>query len=72
MTFSTRGRLASTMTFIKNVGVMTSHILGSSVDYFNVPRICIVLPIAFLIIFQMWPNSPQYHLRKGHFQVILQ
>lgn len=63
--YSIRGRLASSTILVKNLGAMTSYILGSTVDYTTIPLICIVFPIVFYITFIMLPNTPQFHLQNG-------
>lgn len=64
-----RGRLGSATLFIRNVGTLIGYILGACVDYQIVPCISISVPITFIIIFVMIPDTPRYYLHKGQNQV---
>lgn len=63
--YSIRGRLGSVMLFLRNIGILIAYILGATVDYKNIPFVCVVVPIVFGIIFLTLPNTPQYLLQKG-------
>ena len=57
--------------FTRNIGILIAFIVGASVDYKYVPCIYIIFPIIFGIAFILFPNSPQYHLKRAQFQVSL-
>ncbi|XP_055295386.1 facilitated trehalose transporter Tret1-like isoform X2 [Sitodiplosis mosellana] len=61
-----RGRLGSFWLFIRNIGILTAYIFGSTLEYREIPCICICIPITFAIIFFMFPNTPRFHLYKEH------
>ncbi|XP_055304280.1 facilitated trehalose transporter Tret1-like, partial [Sitodiplosis mosellana] len=63
-----RGRLISSIHFIRNFGILVGFILGASVDYMVIPRISGIFPIVFIVSFVMLPNTPRYHLQKGQIQ----
>ncbi|XP_055299426.1 uncharacterized protein LOC129567002 [Sitodiplosis mosellana] len=63
-----RGRLGSLTTLSRNIGVLLIFTIGAYADYFLVPCIFIFLPIAFLVVFFILPNTPQFYLRKGMFE----
>lgn len=43
--------------------------MGATIDYQTVPLVFIPFPIVFLITFLMLPNTPKYHIQRGHTQV---
>lgn len=69
LVFSIRGRLGSIPLFLRNIGILIAYALGATVDYKYIPCICIIIPIAFVIIFSTLSNTPQYYLRKGNLHV---
>lgn len=54
----------------RSVGTLVAYVVGASVQYDYVPCISGVIPIVFLVVFAMIPNTPQYYLRKGQNEVI--
>lgn len=68
--FRIRGRLGSISLFLRNVGTLMAYIFGATLDYIHVPYVCVVVPIAFVIIFMMMPNTPRYFVNKGEMKVI--
>lgn len=67
--FSIRGRLGSSVMIFRNIGTLIGYVLGATIEYKLVPCICIIIPIAFIVIFMMIPNTPRYYLHKGQIQV---
>lgn len=49
----------------RSVGTLVAYVVGASVQYQYVPCISGVIPIVFLVVFMMVPNTPQYYLRRG-------
>lgn len=66
---SIRGRLGSIFLFFRNTGTLIGYILGASVEYEIIPCINVIIPIVFVVVFMMMPNTPQFYLRKGQIQV---
>lgn len=64
-----RGRLGSFGLFMRNLGVLFGYVLGASIEYKYIPCICIVFPIIFVIVFTFLPNTPKFHLERGHTKV---
>lgn len=67
--FSIRGGLGSVSLFLRNIGTLIAYILGATVEYEQIPYICVLIPIAFTIVFATLPNTPQYYVRKGQMKV---
>lgn len=61
---SIRGRLGSFPMFLLNIGCLLGYISGAKLDYYYIPCISVVFPIVFLVIFSIFPNTPQYYIRK--------
>lgn len=57
------------MMVLRNIGILVSYIMGATIDYYAIPCISIVFPVIFLVIFLMFPNTPQYHLQRNQTQV---
>lgn len=55
--------------FTRNVGVLLAYVGGAYLDYSVIPYVFISLPIIFLIIFGLLPNTPQYLLAAGRIEV---
>lgn len=55
--------------FLRNLGILCGYILGAFVDYNHIPWINIVVPVIFVIVFMILPNTPQYYLQNGNIQV---
>lgn len=66
---SNRGRLCSMSLLLRNFGTLLIFVLGATVDYHTIPCICITIPIIFAICFTLLPNTPQFYLNKGQYQV---
>lgn len=66
---SIRGRLGSLWLFLRNIGILIAFILGATLEYEYIPFTGMILPIIFVFTFMMLPQTPQYLLKKGQFQV---
>ncbi|XP_055302943.1 facilitated trehalose transporter Tret1-like, partial [Sitodiplosis mosellana] len=60
-----RGRLGSVTLVMRNIGILIAYILGATINYFQMPIVCVSVPIIFMILFLMLPNTPQYFLQRG-------
>lgn len=49
--------------------MLTSYILSAILEYDQLPYIYIILPIVYMINLASLPNTPQYLVRKGKFEV---
>ena len=52
-----------------NVGTFCGYIVGSLVDYEYIPCIFVTVPLIYVACFAIIPNTPQYCLRRGRFDV---
>lgn len=64
-----RGRLGAVATFSRNVGLLVSYILGAYLEYREIPVVCIIFPILFVILFTLMPNTPRFYLKIGKLHV---
>lgn len=64
-----RGTLGSIAQLCRNVGMLTAYILSAIFDYNQLPYLYIIIPIVYMINFMSLPNTPQYLVRKGKFEV---
>lgn len=53
---------------MRNFGILIAYILGATIDYFQMPLVCISVPLVFMVLFFLLPNTPQYLLQKGNFK----
>lgn len=67
--FSIRGRLGSVMLFMRNIGILIAYILGATLDFKQIPFICICFPIIFGFTFIWLPNTPLFNLQNGRLEV---
>lgn len=67
---SIRGRLGSLPLLFRNIGILIAYILGAMVDYKYIPWICVTIPIVFIVYFMTLPNTSQYYLQRGSFEVL--
>lgn len=67
--FSIRGGLASVSLFLRNIGLLFGYTMGAIVEYEYIPYICVVMPIAFVIIFSTLPSTPQHYAKNGEMKV---
>lgn len=66
---SIRGKLSSFSYAARNIGILIAYILGPLLPYKIVPCVYVTVPIVFVIWFAFFPNTPQFHLKQGNFQV---
>lgn len=66
---SIRGRLGGVTLVMRNFGILIAYVLGATIDYFQIPIVCVTVPIIFMILFVMLPSTPQYFLRKKEWKV---
>lgn len=66
-----RGRLCSLTPVARNFGILLSYIVCSIIDhdYDVTPSIFIYFPIIYMVCLFYLPNTPQYHLSEGNFEV---
>lgn len=67
---SIRGSLASCTLLARNIGTLLGYVLGGTVDYNHIPFVSALVPIIFIILFAMLPNSPRYYIRKRKIEVL--
>lgn len=70
--FSIRGGLASINLFLRNIGILIAFVLGANIPYRLIPLINIFIPIIFTILHFNLPSTPQYLLKIGQTQVIIE
>lgn len=64
-----RGKLGSFAMLSRNIGMLCCFIVGSSVDYQDIPYAFVLIPIVAGIIFFTLPNTPQFYLQRNQHQV---
>lgn len=62
---SLRGTLGSFFILATNAGMLIVYAAGIVFSYSVTPRVLILLPIAFVITFSFFPESPSYLLQKN-------
>ncbi|XP_031622895.1 facilitated trehalose transporter Tret1-like [Contarinia nasturtii] len=62
-----RGRLGAFTPLARNIGVMLSFIAGAIVEYQYWPYIFIFIPIIYLILLLLLPNTPQHYIEREEF-----
>lgn len=68
-TETVRGRLSSTMQVSFYGGIVLGYTAGTFLDYFTLPPVLVVLPVAFFVWFVWLPSTPQYLVRCGDVKV---
>jgi PHD/YefM family antitoxin component YafN of YafNO toxin-antitoxin module len=58
-----RGSLGSFFILSTNLGMLLIYIAGSTFDYFTTPKVMLLLPLAFSMLFTYFPETPVYLLR---------
>lgn len=58
-----RGSLGSFFVLSTNLGMLLVYIAGSVFDYFTTPKLMLLLPLAFVMLFSYFPETPVYLLR---------
>lgn len=66
---SIRGTLNTIGQVLRNVGVLIGYIIGSQLNYWQVPLINLTLPVIFLLCNLCFPNTPQELIRRGRLEV---
>lgn len=66
---SVRGRLGSILPLARNSGILIAFIAGALIKYEYRPYVFIFIPIVYLIWVYFLPNTPQFYLKNGNFQV---
>lgn len=67
--YSLRGRLGSFTPLARNIGVLLAYTIGATIQYHIIPIIFIVIPIVYMILLSVLPNTPQYHIQNKNLQV---
>lgn len=65
---SVRGSLGSFFILSCNFGMLLMYVAGNVFDYFLTPKLMIILPISFVILFSFFPETPIYLLRNNKIQ----
>ncbi|XP_055295909.1 facilitated trehalose transporter Tret1-like, partial [Sitodiplosis mosellana] len=60
-----RGTLGSMMILFCNGGVLVGFVLDSYLDYFGQIKANIMLPTLYLLIFNFFPETPEYLLKRN-------
>lgn len=55
--------------FSRNVGILSSYIIGSTLPYKYVPCICLLVPVVFFILYAPLQNTCLFYLGQGKPQV---
>lgn len=63
--FRIRGRLGSYFILSINFGILVAFIAGSYLDYYIVARFMLMLPLIYIIVVLMLPETPYYLARNG-------
>lgn len=61
---SVRGMLGSVLTLSCNSGMVFGFVIGTYLEYFTQLKVLLLLPIAFLIGFNYFPESPSFLLQQ--------
>lgn len=64
-----RGSLGSINLTTRNFGALLAYGLGAYVPYEYSPYIYVSMPIVYLIVFGLLPNTPRYLVQKRKFSV---
>lgn len=48
-----------------NIGILLMYLAGNVLDYYTTPKVMLLLPASFLILFSLCPETPIYLVRKG-------
>lgn len=62
--FSIRGMLGSLLTLTANAGMVFGFVIGTYLEYYMQMKILILLPIAFLVAFNYFPETPDFLLQQ--------
>lgn len=57
------------MTLALNVGILMAYIVAHFASYYDQIRILIFIPIIFLLIFNYFPETPEYLQKQNHILV---
>jgi MFS family permease len=60
-----RGSLGSFFVLSTNLGMLLIYIAGKVFDYHTTPKIMLLLPLAFFVLFSFFPETPIYLLRNN-------
>ncbi|XP_053692016.1 facilitated trehalose transporter Tret1-like [Sabethes cyaneus] len=60
-----RGTLGSLTILHINFGVLASYTVGNYLSYYTIPKVMLCLPVAFLVLVSLLPETPYCLLRKG-------
>lgn len=64
-----RGALGSIQLLSRSFGYLAAFIVGAIVEYSIFPYIFIGVPVITFILVIFLPNSPQYLIRNGDYEV---
>lgn len=64
--FRIRGALTAMAMGFLSTGILLGYALPAYLDYFLVPCIIIFLPIIYFIACLLFPETPQFLLKRGH------
>lgn len=60
-----RGSLGSFFILSTNFGMLLMYVVGEFFDYYTTPKIMLLLPASFLLLFSFFPETPIFLLRKN-------
>lgn len=60
-----RGRLSALMQVCFNSGILLGMVAGTWIEYHMIPLVMVFLPMAFLLLFVLVPQTPQWLLRSN-------
>lgn len=66
---SIRGTLGSLINLTCNLGMVVELVLANYVSYATQAKIFLAVSTAFVLLFQAFPESPDYLLSKGKIKV---
>lgn len=64
---SIRGTLGTFFQLLVTVGILFVYAVGAGVSVQVLSIICGIIPVVFAVIFFFMPESPHYHIEKGHY-----
>lgn len=67
-----RGTLCSLVVLGSSFGMLLGFAAGHYLDYNDTPRIALVIPILFLALFSLMPETPHFLARTNRLEVCLQ
>lgn len=57
------------MALLTYVGILFGYITGTYLSYYDVPKVPLLLPIVFFVIFWFFPETHQYYMARNNIEV---